>query len=283
MESYKQALARTALRIKDIYDLNEASRIARWLFEDCFDLVPDKLEKPFEDTHALNALTLRLLDHEPIQYVTGKAHFYGYVFKVNQHVLIPRPETEELVEWILKDHRNNRRQLDVLDIGTGSGCIAISLKKKLSNWRLFGIEYSLDAFNVSRINARRLKAPVELLRINFLDTSLWDHIGQLDIIVSNPPYITNNERVVMLDNVLLYEPEMALFAEGEDPLIFYRRIAEFAQSHLRSGGYVYLEINEFKVDDIVHIFLAVDQKDIEVKEDMQGKKRMIKVHWKNEE
>ncbi len=272
-------MSRTTLRLMDVYTREEASKLSKWLFIDCFEWAPGKEAEVFVYIEKLEEYVRRLLKREPLPYISGKVHFYDLVLDINHHVLIPRPETEELVHWILSDYRDDRRQLDCLDIGTGSGCIAVTLKTHKMNWRVFGIEYSLDALNVTRINARKHKAPVEMLRMNFLDTSMWSHLGLLDLIVSNPPYVSDDEKGVVADNVLLYEPEMALFAGGDDPLIFYRRIHELAERRLRPGGRVYVEMNEFKAQEISDLFSSDRIEEINMRKDMQGKARMLCVQY----
>lgn len=265
-------------KAEKVYPKAEARIIAEMILEDRYHIKKGGGKQDFEFSEALSELGERILSKEPVQYITGVAHFFGYQLKVNKHVLIPRFETEELVKWILDDHSRSGLQMDVLDIGTGSGCICVSLKKKKPVFRLFGIEYSLDALNVSRINARKMGAAVEFYRINFLEREQWEYLGQFDIIVSNPPYISNKERSILPENVLLYEPEMALFAEGEDPLIFYRNIHDFAIDHLKIGGKIYLELNEFLADEILEIFeVSPRTVSLELKSDLQGKKRMLRI------
>ena len=218
----------------------------------------------------------RLAMSEPIEYITGKSVFLGLPLKINRHVLIPRPETEELVHWILTDFGKDHTQKDVLDIGTGSGCICVTLKKKKPTFRVFGIEDSLDAMNCSRINARKLNVNIEFFRVNILNRALWKVFSGFDIIVSNPPYITETEKELMSRNVIDYEPAIALFVNNDDPLIFYKTIAEFAKKHLNGEGKIYLEMNEFHAEEIAELF---EEKfsSVEVKKDMQGKERMLKV------
>lgn len=275
--NFREARAYLSHNILDKYALSEAKHIARIIFEDIFGTQDEESE--FERIEELEDIIQRLNKNEPVQYISGRTMFYGHWFKVNKHVLIPRPETEELVRWILEDARSAGRQMDVLDIGSGSGCIGVTLKKELPSLRVFSVEYSLDALNVGRINSRRLRAPVEFYRLNFLDKDMWAHLGKFDIIVSNPPYISQKDSAVMADNVLLYEPEMALFPPGDDPLLFYRRIQEFSEDHLKDGGIIYVELNEFYVDDIKEIFSGSGQQKVEIQRDMQGRQRMMKVSF----
>lgn len=262
------------------YPSPEAENIASIIFEDKYHIKNTSSTLDFKYSNELKSICERIQSNEPVQYITGIAHFFGYKFKVNPHVLIPRFETEELVDWVIKDHKHSKSQADVLDIGTGSGCICISLKKKIPFFRMFGIEYSIDALNVSRINAKNLQSAVEFYRINFLDQNQWDYLGQFDLIISNPPYIAQGERSLMHENVLRYEPEMALFAESEDPILFYRKIHDFAIEHLKIGGRMYLELNEYLVKEIVSIFENSPRTiKLEIRADMQGKERMLKVQF----
>ena len=274
--SIKEAYNYSIYRLLEEYDRREADNIARILFEDLYDIRNFKRQEVFDQKTSLEANLDRLIKLEPIQYVTGKTIFYGLPFRINRHVLIPRPETEELVHWILEDYKKDHKQLDVLDIGTGSGCICATLKKKKPSFRVFGIEESLDALNCSRINARKLGVNIEFFRVNILKRQLWGVFSGFDIIVSNPPYISEAEKELLSQNVIDYEPAMALFVNDDDPLIFYRTIAEFAENYLNHKGFIYLEMNEYYANDIVDLFEKKFD-NAEVKTDMQGKKRMIKV------
>ena len=259
-----------------LYKRREATSIVNILFEDMFNITNLHREGEFEEKKSLEEYLIRLKAEEPIQYITGKSIFYGLPFKVNNNVLIPRPETEELVDWILSDFKGNKSQKDVLDIGTGSGCICVTLKKKNPTFRVFGIEESVSAMNCSRINAKKLGAKVEFFCTDFFNKSVWEAFGGFDIIVSNPPYITENEKTIMSGNVMDFEPERALFVDGENPLVFYEAIADFAKIHLNVGGCIYLEMNEFYADDISELY-ATFFNEVDIKNDMQGKKRMLRV------
>ena len=268
--------AEFALRqIGSRYEEREASNICRILFEDLFDITNLRSEKSFEEEEELKVVLERLESGEPIQYIIGVCNFFGFDFKVNKHVLIPRPETEELVHWVLTDYKRSGKQLDVLDIGLGSGCIAVTIKKKVPRFRVFGIEKSIETLNVARINSRKLSAPVTFYAFDFLVESLWDQMGMFDIIVSNPPYIDPGERNVIADHVLLHEPEMALFAY-DDSLIFYKKIQQFADKHLAETGSIYLELHEDHAIETAQIFLDSGYQ-TEIRKDLQGKDRMLKV------
>ncbi len=261
--------------LKNQYDEREARNIIQILFEDEFQISNLNSENIFKLEEELMLALERLQNYEPIQYVTGKANFYGITFKVNRHVLIPRPETEELVHWILGDFRGSKKQLDVLDIGVGSGCISITLAKKNKAFRLFGMDYNQDTINVARINSRQLATPMTLYNFDFLNENFWNEMGQFDIIVSNPPYISEEDRKGLPENVLRYEPEKALFA-GSNPMIFYNKIEKFSNTHLKEGGTIYLEIHEEFAHEVQNIFQRSDR-DIEIRQDLQGRDRMMKI------
>ena len=271
----KEIAEQVIQKLTPIYGPGESRSIVSIIFEDLFG-IRGYSDQPFTRINQLEAVTYRLLEGEPVQYIVGQCNFYGYTFKVSPNVLIPRPETEELVRWILSDLKGSHRQLDVMDIGTGCGCIAITLKKNKRTLRLFGIEKSLDALNVARNNARDHSTLVQFYLMDILDQSLWPSLGRQDIIVSNPPYIAEDERQHMPDHVLGYEPLDALFPGGDDPLIFYKKIAALAHLHLNPGGRIYLEINEFYAEEISLLYQDYDWS-VELKHDLQGKPRMLKV------
>lgn len=214
-------------------------------------------------------------DGKPIQYVIGEAQFYGLSFKVNSSVLIPRPETEELVDWILNDDEISRQSGNVIDIGTGSGCIAISLKKNLSQAHVFAMDISKEALETAKENAS-----VNQVEVNFIHDDILNPSGvgskMFDVIVSNPPYITENEKQEMHQNVLIHEPHTALFVSNEQPLVFYEAIADFAKKHLCNGGSLFFEINEYLGKQTIEMLMAKGFIDIILRKDMQGKDRMIK-------
>lgn len=239
-------------------------------------LVLEKGRKLTEsEIHFLQRSLKRLKKHEPLQYITGTAYFYGFEFKVNTSVLIPRPETEELVDWIVKRHQDSRGALRILDIGTGSGCIAISLKKKLVEAEMFGIDKSEEALALAKENAGLLDAQVFFEKVDILDTSARSALMRFDIIVSNPPYVTPVDREKMLPNVTKHEPSMALFVE-DDPLQFYKEIIDFSADHLSPGGSLYFECNESNANEVTELLKANGFEDVELRKDMQGKDRMVR-------
>ncbi len=273
--SIEDTYLRIIQELSEIYERREAVQITEILFADKFGITNWKREGVWEEEQLLEASLVRLKSGEPIQYVTELAHFYGRQFKVNKNVLIPRPETEELVYNVLKQVKTNKKQYDVLDIGTGSGCIPITLKKEKAALRMFAMDYSQDVLNLAKINARNLNAQIGFYKFDFLDDYFWKQMGFFDIIISNPPYIAAEERALMTDSVLKFEPERALFAEGEDTLIFYKKIAEFADGHLNEEGVVFLELNQFYANEIEQIYIMKNYK-TEIIKDLQGNDRILK-------
>jgi release factor glutamine methyltransferase len=226
------------------------------------------------EIHFLQLSLKRLKNHEPLQYITGTAYFHGLDFKVSPAVLIPRPETEELVEWIVQRHGKANGSLSILDIGTGSGCIAISLKAKMPEAMLFAIDISEKAITVARKNAHMLGTEVFFGSVDILDGDASSALLKFDIIVSNPPYVTPADREKMLPNVTDHEPALALFVE-EDPLIFYKEIITFSEDHLAEGGSLYFECNESNATEVADLLNQAGFKNVEVRKDMQGKDRMV--------
>lgn len=218
----------------------------------------------------------RLQNYEPIQYVLGETEFYGLKFKVNKSVLIPRPETEELVDWIVKDHKN--KAFKILDIGTGSGCIPIALAKHLPQASVFALDVSKEALQLAKQNADANKATVNYIEADILTINpkkFFAEYGKFDIIVSNPPYVRSSEKVLMKENVVNYEPHLALFVEDDDPLIFYKQIVAVSEQLLKPEGTLYFEINEGLGAETVKV-MEPDFNNIELRKDMLGKDRMIK-------
>ncbi|MDM1049201.1 peptide chain release factor N(5)-glutamine methyltransferase [Sphingobacterium hotanense] len=230
------------------------------------------------DKEVLNALydILQTLQAgKPIQHILGHAPFYNMDFKVNQHTLIPRPETEELVEMILADHEG-QKNLKVVDIGTGTGCIAISLQKHLSNATTTALDVSSGALEIARENAQRLEAKIDFRCLDILEWELSFGEGKFDIIVSNPPYITQSEMRDMHQNVLQHEPHTALFVPEEAPLLFYDYIADFALSHLAPDGTLYFEINQYLAEETKALMLKKGFSTAEIYSDINNVPRMLK-------
>lgn len=220
-----------------------------------------------------NEILEQLRAQIPIQYILGSTHFYDMVFDVNKNVLIPRPETEELIDWIIKCN-SNCSGLKVLDIGTGSGCIAIALAKNLSNSAVFAIDVSKKALATAELNAKKNEVNVTFMEKNILNTS--DLEMQFDIIVSNPPYVRNLEKGNMQKNVLENEPHLALFVDDEDPLVFYCKIADLAKRSLSKNGQLYFEINQYLGDDMIFLLQNKGFKNVALRRDIYGSHRMIK-------
>ena len=237
-------------------------------------LNPD-LELSVEQLKLMKTAEERLHTNEPIQYIIGETEFYGYPFEVTDAVLIPRPETEELVEWITKDLQEQIfTNLSILDIGTGSGCIAISLAKNLPNAKISAIDISEKAIELAQRNAEKNAVSVNFLERDILNTSVLPH--KYTVIVSNPPYVRNLEKAEILSNVLDNEPGLALFVDDSDPLIFYRKIGELAYSFLEEEGILYFEINQYLGEETINLIKNIGFTTVELRDDFAGKPRMIK-------
>ncbi|MHB1196910.1 MAG: peptide chain release factor N(5)-glutamine methyltransferase [Lutibacter sp.] len=235
------------------------------------------LEHNFEldndDLDFLQNALLKLKNQIPVQYIVGETSFYGLMFKVDKNVLIPRPETEELVEWILQNHKKSE-SLKILDIGTGSGCIAISLAKNLPNAQVSALDISEEALNVAKNNAELNQVTIDFIHADIL--SIEKLPDTFDVIVSNPPYVRESEKDQMQQNVLSNEPHIALFVENENPLLFYDKIAELSKNHLTENGVLYFEINQYLGAEIVDLLKSKGFKNIEPKKDIYSVDRMVK-------
>ena len=233
---------------------------------------------PKEDLNFyLDALT-ELQDEKPIQYIIGETEFYGLTFNVNEEVLIPRPETEELVDWILKEF-NEKKEPNILDIGTGSGCIAISLAKHLPEANIFGMDISKQALQTALQNANQNNVNVQFIELNILKPNVMMRAAKhlkFDIIVSNPPYVRELEKLEIKSNVLQNEPHIALFVSDENPLLFYDKIADFAKQYLTANGLLFLEINQYLAENMTTLLKQKGFKTIELRKDIFGNDRMIK-------
>ncbi len=221
-------------------------------------------------------LVVELKKEIPIQYLLGKTEFFGLPFIVNKNVLIPRPETEELVDWIISEHKKSERQksIKILDIGTGSGCIAISLASNIPNSNVFAIDVSEKAIEVAKNNAEINKVSVTFLEKNILETE--DLLEQFDIIVSNPPYVRNLEKQEIKKNVLDNEPHLALFVDDFDALIFYRKIAVLATKNLNPNGKLFFEINQYLGQEMTDLLNQLGFTELELRKDIYGNDRMTK-------
>jgi release factor glutamine methyltransferase len=233
-----------------------------------------------DDTEQLFKIHEKLIQGIPLQYILGETEFYDLIVKVNQSVLIPRPETEELVDWALITSRiinGETEVLKLLDIGTGSGCIAISIKKYIPLADITAIDISEAALNIARQNADLNQVEINFIQDDiFKPTNLELINSKYDLILSNPPYVTEAEKDQMLDNVLNHEPHIALFVPDNDPLVFYRAIADFALNHLKINGFLFLELNEKFGKETINLLKEKGFKEIDLRQDMGGKDRMIR-------
>lgn len=277
----KQYRTQFIQELSGIYDVLEVESFFYLILEEKrnlkqIDLVlnPD-LSFSDEEIKDWNILVTELKKEIPIQYLLGKTNFYGLDFEVNPNVLIPRPETEELVEWIISNHlaTQKNKSLKILDIGTGSGCIAISLAKNLPEAQVFAIDVSEGALATAKRNAISNDVSVTFLHRNILETD--DLMQEFDVIVSNPPYVRNLEKEEIKKNVLDNEPHLALFVADNDALIFYRKIAELAQKNLVKNGNLYFEINQYLGKETAELLENLGFKNIELRKDIYDNDRMI--------
>jgi release factor glutamine methyltransferase len=268
------------VELQSVYDLGEATVITDWVFENIASIKKsDLIKNPLQQVPApvikkLKEKQEQLLLHQPVQYVLGQTSFYNMQFQVNDKVLIPRPETEELVNFVINSWRFESRQVSFLDIGTGSGCIAIAIKKNLPSSKVMALDVSYDALEIASKNAVANKTNVQLTLFDFLDESRWPELMLFDAIVSNPPYIPNKEKEKLDKNVVDFEPHTALFVPDNNPLLFYEKIARFGRSHLNYNGKVYLETHEDYTKDVAALFAETYQQ-VLVKKDLFGKERMV--------
>jgi release factor glutamine methyltransferase len=283
-------------QLRDVYDHQETATIAGLLMEHITGLSKtDRVGRKDEELQGnqlgeLHENIKRLKLYEPIQYVMHKSWFYGMELYVDEKVLIPRPETEELVRWIIDDIKalgkdvfirrpmdaDKTTQLKVLDVGTGSGCIALALKKTMREAEVWGCDSSEEALNVARRNGSSLDIRVDFQGVDFLDQAQQRLLPTVDIIVSNPPYIPFKEKGQMQKNVVGYEPGAALFVPDHNPLVFYEALAEFGKKRLYENGSIYMEIHEDMGNEVSRLFENKGYSRVELRKDMQGKDRMIK-------
>ncbi len=269
--------------LNKLYPEQEAQAIAHEVMENITQL--SKIDRLMSKEQLLSSsqqnewdyILDELLQGKPMQYVLGKCYFMGKEFLVDENVLIPRPETEELVIWILNDWAQDKEGKSVLDIGTGSGCIPISLKAEWPEAQINACDVSLGALTVAQKNASHLEQDINFFEQNILDKSLWHHLPQYDIIVSNPPYIPVNEIASMEANVHEHEPHLALFVADTDRFLFYRIIAQLGKTKLKEGGAIYCEIHRDFPEETKAVFEAEGYTKIELRKDMHDNWRMIKV------
>ena len=275
--------------LTSIYDESEAKSLAWWSINDVCKISRTSFlaskEKVISEQQeaSLQHILEELKTGKPIQYVLGETEFYGLPFKVNPSVLIPRPETEELVDWILIEIRNSDLLNDIngngniLDIGTGSGCIPIAIKKFLPEFNISALDVSKGAIETAKINAELNQTEIEFIEDDILNPSqLFLLNKQYTIIISNPPYVRESEKTAMHNNVLGHEPHLALFVADDNALIFYSRIADFAKTNLVKGGMLFLEINENLAPKTIDLLEGKGLRNIKLRQDIRGKNRMIK-------
>ena len=277
--------------LKTIYPITEIDSFFFLLFEEYlgFKRIDIVLKSDFKITketlNLLQSATKQLEQEVPLQYIIGKTEFYGLPFVVNKHVLIPRPETEELVAWVVSEssrfktfntstkQTTDKKQLKILDIGTGSGCISISLKKQLPFAKISAIDISEEALSVAKKNAVLNNVDIHFILQDILKTVTLDQ--HYDIIISNPPYVRELEKKELKNNVLKNEPHVALFVENDNPLIFYAKIAELAKNYLNKNGLLFFEINQYLGTETIDLVNKKGLKNIQLKKDMFGNDRIV--------
>ena len=283
-------------QLKMIYEEQEAINITELVLEDITSLSKanrfikkDDLLNPVQ-TDKLNQYIQRLQQHEPVQYVLQKTWFYGLEIFINNEVLIPRPETEELVEWVVNDVASEDKDvferrpaeadettvLKILDVGTGSGCIALALKKILPKAEVWACDISDGALNVARRNGSQLDIRVDFLGLDFLNPIEQKQLPTVNIVICNPPYVPMRDKEKMNANVVDHEPHTALFVPDDDALVFYKTLAEFGEKRIYENGRIYMEIHEDLGKEVVAIFEKHGYKNVTIKKDMQGKDRMVR-------
>ena len=260
------------------YADSETSAMAKWILTEVFNFSPldlyagKDMNFPSEMQSRVEDILERLKRYEPLQYILGETSFDGLSFVVTPAVLIPRPETVELVDWIVTDHP--QKGVKILDIGTGSGCIPVSLAKRLQEPLVSAWDISPDALAVAQQNAVKNAVKVDYSRVDALGTDIPDI--EVDVLVSNPPYIGVSEKKNMEQNVLAWEPELALFVPDDDPLLFYRHIADIGRRILSENGILYYEINQLYGSETVQLLVDKGYKEVELRKDLSGNDRMIK-------
>ena len=267
--------------LTSLYDVGEAESFfyrileARHLLKRIDIALQPELALTVAELEDWNLILEQLKKEIPIQYLLGSTHFYGLKFEVNSNVLIPRPETEELVEWIIESQQLaiGDKKVRILDIGTGSGCIAIALAKNLPNAQVFALDVSEQALGTAQKNAELNQVAIQFIHQSILETE--DLGQQFDIIVSNPPYVRHLEKLEIKKNVLDNEPHLALFVADDDALIFYRKIAELAQKNLNPQGQLYFEINQYLGQETLDLLQEMGFKNTELRKDIYGNDRMI--------
>lgn len=281
MESVGKVIKSFKHELADIYPSTEIKSITEIVMEHYL-----KLSKTGLISQADNILTdseirnfenvlNRLKNNEPLQYILGETYFYDLKFIVRPGVLIPRQETEELVDWIIKDNQKSG-PLNLVDIGTGSGCIAVALAANIKNAVVSAYDVSIEALKIAKSNAELNQINVQFIEKDILKSTNLVEKQQFDIIVSNPPYVLEKEKSLMAKNVLEFEPGLALFVKDDDPLLFYKAIADYSAINLKQGGYLYFEINEAYGKSVENLLGDKEFKNIELRKDLNGRNRMIR-------
>ena len=272
----KEAYHKIAESIFHIYGPGESVSISAIVMEDAFGVKRFQLneEKHLGEAETIKLKTIisRLLAHEPVQYILGETQFFGLRFLVDPSVLIPRQETEELVAWVIEKMDGRHR---VLDIGTGSGCIPVALKKRLPKLEMHALDVSREALETAKKNAQLNATEIHFHLIDILDENNWDKLPEFDTIISNPPYITEKEKYLLPPHVLDHEPHLALFSTDGDAQQFIKKITAFAKYKLRDGGYLFFETNEFYAPESKRILEQAGFSKTELRKDLNGKDRML--------
>lgn len=266
-------------QLKDVYSAHEAANITSMCFEKIAGITKsDVIKNPeyiLSDNHLqqLQTCLAELLKQKPVQYVLGEAWFCNLKFKVDENVLIPRPETEELVNEVIEFMIQSKVK-NVIDIGTGSGCIPVSIKNKIPEVIVTAIDISENAIQLAYENALYHQTKIEFIKTDFLDTNNWSQFEEFDVIISNPPYIPLVEKETMEKNVTSYEPHLALFVPDESPLLFYEAIAHFSKTHLSENGKIFMEVHENYANEVAAVFNQLKFQATVIK-DIYGKERMV--------
>ncbi|TNE81956.1 MAG: peptide chain release factor N(5)-glutamine methyltransferase [Bacteroidetes bacterium] len=283
MPSFAELLQNLQLNLQQVYDDDEALAIGELVLEELngWNRSQWRLHRnetvPNEQVEQIQSIQSRLLTGEPVQYILGHAWFMGEKYQVGPGVLIPRPETEELVDWISKSYQNQTPKR-IIDIGTGSGCLAIALSNVFPQAEVWGVDISADALRIAQKNTEQLHSNAQFKQVDILDSDQWDALGQFDLVVSNPPYITEAEKLAMHQNVMQHEPHTALFVSDADPLLFYRSIARFGLQAMQPGGQLFYEINANFGQEMLSLMASLNYSSLELRNDMQGKERMLRAH-----
>ena len=280
--TYREAEQRLASDLQILYSNRESGQLASWVMEKITGL--QRVDRLLQKNQPLSSdqkeywelIRARMLQHEPIQYVLNEAPFMGLLLEVNRNTLIPRPETEELVSWVLDDHPE--KNIRVLDAGTGSGCIAMALKQHQPSWEVTAGDSSPEALQVAAKNAARYQLHINFAQMDILNPQDLGWGGKYQVIVSNPPYIPSKDEASIATHVKAFEPTAALFVPNENPLLFYKALVAAAPLHLEKGGWLYVEINDGLGEATLQLFQNSEWQ-AELRKDLQGNYRMIRANY----